>query len=180
MSDEKPKTRRGPKLKGPTTEKDIKIFENLCKIQCTLRELAAAFEVDEHTLIKRIEEWYGRKFSSVFNEKKEGGRISLRRSQWQTAIDKHNVTMQIFLGKNYLGQTDRPEELLRNKEPMVYATKIGESGEILTEISTRDEWEAKKDFDATSILKAEDDKSKPKRKAKAKAKKKKAKKSKAK
>lgn len=170
MPDEKPKTRRGPKLKGPTTEKEIKIFENLCAIQCTLRELSAAFSVDDQTLIKRIEEWYGRKFSSVFQEKREGGRISLRRSQWQTAIDKQNVTMQIFLGKQYLAQTDRPELLAHEAKSIVYATQIGPSGEILTEIRNKEDWEAQKTFDAKKVLDGEKPKKAKKAPAKRKAK----------
>lgn len=105
-----PKKRRGPKLKGPISAKEIKIFEQLCFIQCTLKELAAAFSVTKDTLIKRIEEHYGDKFSTVFEQKREAGKISLRRSQWQTATERNNVTMQIFLGKQYLGQSDKVEE----------------------------------------------------------------------
>jgi hypothetical protein len=36
------------------------------------------------------------------------GKIKLRRAQWRNAIDNENVTMQIWLGKNILGQTDAP------------------------------------------------------------------------
>jgi len=159
--------RRGPKLKGPTTEKEIKIFEGLCGIQCTLDEVASAFDVTKDTIIKRIEEWYGEKFSTVFAQKREKGKISLRRAQWQTAIDRQNTVMQIFLGKQYLGQMDKPEELIGAKA-IVYSTKIGSSGEILTEIQNREDWEAKKNFDVKSIL-IEDQKSKTVKKTSKKA-----------
>lgn len=166
--------RRGPKLKGPVTEKEIKIFEQLCYIQCTLEEIARSFSVTKDTLILRIEEWYGEKFSTVFAAKKENGRISLRREQWQSAHERKSIPMQIFLGKQYLGQSDKAE----NKETteLVYSTKVGASGEIKSEIVSREEWEKQKNFDAKAILLEEQKKDKPvKKKTKTKATKKKAK-----
>ena len=159
--------KRGPKLRGPTTEKDIKIFENLCAMQCTLEELSSAFSVDKTTLIKRIEEYFDENFSTIFKQKRQNGTISLRRAQWQTAIDKCNVTLQIFLGKQYLGQMDKPEELTTLKS-IVYSTKIGPGGEILTEVKNRDDWEAQKNFDAKKIL--NEDKNNTKKKSKKKTK----------
>lgn len=156
-------TRRGPKLKGPTTDKDFEIFENLCGMQCTLEELASAFSVAKDTIIKRVEEHYETKFSTIFKQKREKGTISLRRAQWKTAVQKENVTMQIFLGKQYLGQSDRPEGLLKTQS-VVYSTKIGESGEILTEVKNREDWEEQKKFDATKILKVDDAKPKTSKK----------------
>ena len=41
------------------------------------------------------------------NEKRNIGKISLRRSQWRLA--EKNVTMAIFLGKQYLGQREVTE-----------------------------------------------------------------------
>ena len=156
--------RRGPKLRGPTTEKDIKIFENLCAMQCTLEELSSAFSVDKTTLIKRIEEHYDEKFSTIFKQKRQNGTISLRRAQWQTAIDKHSVAMQIFLGKQYLGQMDKQEELTSLKS-IIYSTQIGPGGEILTEIKNRDDWDKQKNFDAKKLL-IEDQDKKTKKKSK--------------
>ena len=45
-------------------------------------------------------------------------RIRLRQLQWKSA-ERGNVTMQIFLGKNMLGQQDRLEEN-QIEEPLVW------------------------------------------------------------
>lgn len=91
----------------PRKEIDKTQFENLCGIQCTLEEVCCFFECDEKTLNKWCKEKYGKTFSQVFNEKRGTGRVSLRRSQFQTAL-KGNASMLIWLGKQYLGQTDNP------------------------------------------------------------------------
>jgi hypothetical protein len=44
--------------------------------------------------------------------------MRLRQLQWQSA-EKGNVTMQIFLGKQMLGQTDTPNES-QNNEPLPF------------------------------------------------------------
>lgn len=51
---------------------------------------------------------YNKRFSTVFKEKRAGGKASLRRTQWRLA--ETNPSMAIFLGKNLLGQSDRPEQ----------------------------------------------------------------------
>jgi len=147
------RSKYGPKgpWKGPMSDRDIEIFENLCEIQCTLRELAHAFSCCKDTLILRIEEHYDRDFSTVFQEKKDAGLRSLRRAQWQKAMDDKNTTMQIFLGKQNLGQSD-DATLDSSIKEMIYRTRIGPDGEILSEVKNRTELEASRNFDPTSIL----------------------------
>lgn len=77
-------------------------------IQCTEEEICAVLDVTDKTLAAWCRRTYGRRFSEVFTEKKAGGKASLRRNQWKLA--ETNPTMAIFLGKNYLGQTDKKEE----------------------------------------------------------------------
>ncbi len=80
-------------------------FEQLCAIQCTREEICAVLDVSEKTLNEWCKETYeGRTFSLVFDEKREMGKASLRRNQWNLA--KTNPTMGIWLGKQYLGQRD--------------------------------------------------------------------------
>ena len=89
---------------------DIEQFEEMCKIQCTEVEICSILRIDKNTLNDRCREHYdGRSFSQVFAEKREGGKRSLRRAQWKTAIESGNPVMQIFLGKNMLGQADKQE-----------------------------------------------------------------------
>ena len=79
-------------------------FENLCRLQCTEREICGWFNITDKTLTRWCKDVYKKPFSQVYAEKREGGKISLRRSQWKLA--EHNATMAIFLGKQYLGQKD--------------------------------------------------------------------------
>ena len=88
-------------------------FEKLCALHCTRSEICAWFDVTDKTLINWCKETYnGADFSTVFKEKSEKGKISLRRMQWQLA--EKNTAMAIFLGKNILGQTDKMEETIKD------------------------------------------------------------------
>lgn len=93
----------------PRLEFDQVLFEDLCHIQCTEAEIAATMRMSVDTLERRVNEIYGCTFAEVFAEKREGGKSSLRRAQWKTAIESGNPVMQIFLGKNMLGQADKQE-----------------------------------------------------------------------
>ena len=97
-------------LKGDTPAQDKidkKQFENPCPLQCTLLEICDSFAVEDDTLNNWCKKTYGTTFSEVFKKKRGKGQISLRRTQWKLA--EKNPTMAIFLGKQYLGQTDKVE-----------------------------------------------------------------------
>ncbi len=93
------------KMGRPMKEIDKAQFEKLCEMQCTLLEVTAFFDVTDKTLESWCRRTYEKTFSEVFKLKRQGGYISLRRSQFQLA--KKSAAMAIFLGKNYLGQTDK-------------------------------------------------------------------------
>lgn len=90
-------------------------FEEMCNIQCTKDEICAIFQIDEKTLTKWCQETYSVGFSDIYKTKSSGGKMSLRRKQFQSA-ENGNVTMQIWLGKQYLGQTDKVEEKVTTVE----------------------------------------------------------------
>lgn len=98
----------------PKKEIDKRRFENLCKLQCTEIEVCSFFDVTDKTLARWCKETYNKHFSEVFREKREMGKISLRRKQWQLA--EKNATMAIFLGKQFLGQTDKVENTMMGKD----------------------------------------------------------------
>lgn len=91
----------------PRKEINIKEFEKLCRLLCTEEEIAAFFNMGIDTLQRRVEEHYGMTFAQVFSEKRQFGKMSLRRSQHRLA--EKNAAMAIFLGKNYLDQSDKQE-----------------------------------------------------------------------
>lgn len=95
--------------KGQIKQKQATIsqeqFEALCAIQCTSEEICAVLRVSDKTLERWCQATYGEHFSVVFKQKREYGKSSLRRTQWKLA--EKNSAMAIWLGKQYLNQTDK-------------------------------------------------------------------------
>lgn len=86
---------------------DQKQFENLCGLQCTKQEICSWFETTDKTLESWCKRTYDAGFSETFAQKRGTGKISLRRMQWRLA--EKNAAMAIFLGKQFLGQSDKVE-----------------------------------------------------------------------
>jgi len=97
------------KMGRPRKDVDWDLFNELCTIQCTEAEIAACLKVSVDTLERRCQEEFECTFADVYAQKREGGKTSLRRAQWLSAIESKNTAMQIFLGKNMLGQADKQE-----------------------------------------------------------------------
>ena len=94
----------------PRIEIDKEQFKSLCGIQCTLAEIASFFKCSDDT----IERWCKRElkitFAEAFKKYSASGKISLRR--WQFKMAEHNVSMAIWLGKQWLGQTEKQEVVM--------------------------------------------------------------------
>lgn len=109
------------KLGRPRIEINKDQFERLCGLQCTLEEIASFFKCSEDT----IERWCKREyededgkaqtFADVYKKHSATGKMSLRRWQFRSA-ESGNVTMQIWLGKQYLGQKDEQEIAITNTD----------------------------------------------------------------
>ena len=97
----------------------IEKFELMCHLQCTLQEICDELDVTDKTLQAWCRETYGKGFSDVFKQKRGHGKLSLRRKQWRLA--EKSPAMAIFLGKNYLGQSDHTEVHLNAKVENPYA-----------------------------------------------------------
>lgn len=91
-----------------------KQFESLCGMQCTEEEIMAFFSVSKDTLIRWCKNTYGVDFATIYKEKRQIGFASLRRSQFELA--KTNASMSIWLGKQYLGQTDKVDVGISSNE----------------------------------------------------------------
>lgn len=98
------------KVGRPRKKIDKEQFEKLCVMQCTLNEIAGWFECSEDTIENWCKKEYGENFSDVLKRRASKGKISLRRSQFQAA-EAGNVTMLIWLGKQYLEQKEPKQEL---------------------------------------------------------------------
>lgn len=90
-------------------------FEKLCRLQCTQEEICGWFGVTDKTLNSWCKRTYDQSFSEIFKEKRGIGKISLRRAQFRLA--EKNANMAIWLGKQYLGQSDRGEYNLAVDKP---------------------------------------------------------------
>ena len=84
-----------------------KQFESLCAIQCTQEEICNVLDVTDKTLTRWCNEVYDLSFSEVYEQKRDIGRMSLRRNQFKLA-ESGNTTMQIWLGKQVLKQSESP------------------------------------------------------------------------
>lgn len=92
----------------PKIQIDKEQFKKLCELHCTKEEIAGFFNCHEDTIENHCKNEYGECFSQAFKRLSAGGKMSLRRYQFELA--KHNASMAIFLGKQYLAQKDYPEE----------------------------------------------------------------------
>jgi hypothetical protein len=103
MLDEKNKGGR------PRLEIDWDEFDKLAILQCTLKEIAAWFKVSEDTIERRVKEKHNKSFAEHLDQRRCPGKTSLRRKQFQVAMSG-NVSMLIWLGKQWLGQSDKMEQ----------------------------------------------------------------------
>lgn len=109
----------------PKKEISKEQFESLCAMMCTKDEMCGFFKCDERTLSNWVARTYpknGRKnatFSDIYKKYSANGKISLRRQQFKLA--EKSAAMAIFLGKNYLGQTDVQTVALDNKDDSIKA-----------------------------------------------------------
>ena len=80
----------------------------MCEAGCSAVGIAATFGIDESTLWKACERDNNINFSEFSQQKRAKGDELLRMKQFSTAMSG-NVPMQIWLGKNRLGQSDKTE-----------------------------------------------------------------------
>lgn len=90
---------------GPKTiEIEWEKVDQLARIHCTHEEVASVLNCSVETLQRRCKDDHDEEFAEYYRRKREGGKASLRRRQWNMA--ETNPAMAIWLGKQYLGQTD--------------------------------------------------------------------------
>ncbi len=90
----------------PRVEIDMEMLTNMVRIQCTAEECARILGISSDTIDRRLKEATGAGFAEFYKKHSDEGKMSLRRAQYQTAMGG-NPTMQIFLGKQWLGQRDK-------------------------------------------------------------------------
>lgn len=91
------------KIGRPKLKLDYSLIEKLALVHCTQEEIASVLDISVRTLQRDKE------FCRIYKRGLDEGRRSLRRFQFASAANG-NVTMQIWLGKQYLGQKDKIED----------------------------------------------------------------------
>ncbi|WPY01511.1 hypothetical protein Trichorick_01424 (plasmid) [Candidatus Trichorickettsia mobilis] len=110
-------------IRGYNIEIDFKLVQKLCEIQCTGEEIASVLGVSYDTLVRRIKEQGYDNFAEYYKKNSQVGKASLRRMQWGSAA-KGNVPMQIWLGKQFLGQKDKIETENTNYSQEIVAFQL--------------------------------------------------------
>lgn len=83
----------------PRKKVDLKQLETLASIGLSTQEMAAVLDCSKDTLERR--------FMKAIEKGRQKYKASLKRKQYELAM-KGNPTMLIWLGKQALGQTDKP------------------------------------------------------------------------
>lgn len=110
----------------PRKEVDWDLIDSLCEIHCTKEEICSILGVCEETLTTRTKEAHDMSFSAYYKNKSAGGKMSLRRTQFDTA-QKGSVPMLIWLGKQWLNQRDVQE--LDSNVSLSYSVGVSEPNE---------------------------------------------------
>lgn len=108
-------------------EVDFEKLDKLCGLQCTEQEIADFFGISVSTLALRIAEKTGGTFKDYYKKHSAGGKVSLRRHQWDLA-KKGNATMQIWLGKQWLGQRETNYDINVNTASEKLVINFGDEG----------------------------------------------------
>ena len=109
-----------PKKMGrPPKEINWPQLESLCKIQCTQSEISSVLEVSEDIISENCKKVHGMTFPEFYKIHSDGGKMSLRRAQFKKAVIDGHPTMQVWLGKQMLGQRDHME--FSNAQPITLA-----------------------------------------------------------
>ena len=106
------------------TEDALKLIENLGRIMCTEEDIAIILGTTRETLFSKENEPL---FKEAYKKGQANARQSLRRKQYEVAM-KGNVSMLIWLGKQWLGQTDKVEQTtsFEDLQPLAQMLKIGD------------------------------------------------------
>jgi hypothetical protein len=101
--------KKNPKPTGrPRAIINWRKVDSLLRAGCNGTEIAGLLGIHADTLYHACEEKYKVAFSAYQQAKREQGKELLRYAQFQSALN-NNTTMQIWLGKQLLGQKDKQE-----------------------------------------------------------------------
>lgn len=109
----------------PKKEYDKKTFADLIGIGCGADEVCWFFrdETGKPANIDTLSRWCVREFGMTFQDyRRQNGAMALkiRLRNAQIKLAEHSAAMAIFLGKNYLGQTDSSDVKESDRNAPIY------------------------------------------------------------
>ena len=109
----------------PKKHVDLEPVEKLAHMQCTYSDIASTLSISVDTLARNKDS------AATYKRGAEPYRKTLRRMQFESA-NKGNITVQIWLGKQYLGQSDYVTKEI-NELPLLQKFSIDQLNEMLDE-----------------------------------------------
>lgn len=121
---------------------DWDFIDSLLKIACNAMEISAMLGVSDDTLNNHCKKEKGYTFSDYIKRGMSDYKIGIRRAQYRSAmgvpkkdddgnvigwLQQPSVAMQIFLGKNYLGQSDKQDITTGGEKIQQVVTYIDEA-----------------------------------------------------
>lgn len=132
---------------------DLELVYGLAKLHCNNREIASLVGVSVDTLQRR--------YHDILDKGRDEGKMALRRSMWDLALNGKNITAMIWLSKQHLGFSDNPISN-EDKKPLPWTDDDVVEGSGLAELQTdtdqsaeADEVEIELTFAAHDTIKAE-------------------------
>jgi len=108
----------------PEIKVDWKIVDKYLQAQCASTGIASLLGISRATLYRACKRDNKINFETYCEQKKGEGKELLRAKQFQTAMTG-NVPMCIWLGKQYLGQSDKTELSGKDGKDLIPIIKIG-------------------------------------------------------
>lgn len=109
----------------PSKPFDWSKLDAILQYGANLSDASDIMGVSEDTILRRIKKEHGLDYATYKSKKMSKVRIGLSRKQIEMAMSG-NVTMLIWLGKQYLGQSDK-QEIEHAGESVIRIEKIEEN-----------------------------------------------------
>lgn len=91
---------------------DFDLVDELLMAGCDGTQIAAVLGCHEDTLYIRVQDVKKMAFSAYKAQKRAKGDAALLKAQYESAVVDKDRGMQIWLGKNRLGQTDKTQNTI--------------------------------------------------------------------
>ena len=128
------KKQQNPKAKKPTGRPRIELDPKQAKIfgyfRATYDTMAEQIGCHVDTIRAAMQD-EDSEFSKAYKNGFSSMKMKLSEAQVKTAIDEHNPTLLVWLGKQYLGQKDVPDAPQDHNKPEIYMrpARLAESDE---------------------------------------------------